>query len=161
VNSFSTPRSIKVRIFNFVGLWRWRVSHWHYIFSGFCPSSIFVNEVWRFGNRFCFLLKTKKHLLLWTSQIELFCQCAMFFLVNSRWRPSPLLHFFHYSQKLCLSTSIMYSQTKERKLCLVCVCVCVCVCDVISWNKSRGKWRQSSADFLLLFIMCGARRWAL
>jgi hypothetical protein len=75
------------------------------------------------------------------------------FVLNTRVHPHPHPHphpsfSSRSSQKFCLSTPSIYSQTKENEIVL-----CVCVCDIILLNKSRGKWRQSAVDFLLLFII--------
>jgi hypothetical protein len=67
--------------------------------------------------------------------------------------PAPPIHpliFLSLFSEILLKYSFHIEPDKRKGNCTF---VCVCVCDIILLNKSRGKWRQSAVDFLLLFII--------
>ena len=81
------------------------------------------------------------------------------FVLNTRIPPHPtpptIIFLSLFSEYILLKYSFHIDPDKEKGNFTLCVCVCVCECvsDVILLNKSRGKWRQSAVDFLLLFII--------
>jgi hypothetical protein len=70
--------------------------------------------------------------------------------------PPPPAHraitFLSLFSEILLKYSFHIEPDKGKGNCAF-VCRCVFVCDIILLNKSRGKWRQSAVDFLLLFII--------
>ena len=136
INSFIIPRSIKI----YPNVWGSEDGVWftdNIFFFGLCPSSNFLKkrDLSESVTGVCLCLQAKKHLLWLAQYSKLFCHWAICFCTEHYSTPPPPPPFSsHSSQKFCLSTPSIYSQTKEKEIVPFCVCERHHFVEQITWK---------------------------